>query len=52
MSGLPLRVCAKHGRLHRESQGPCVILNELWRGAQEKMVAVQICRNGSGLDLQ
>jgi len=32
----------KHGRLHRESQGTSVILNELCRGAQEKMVAVQI----------
>lgn len=42
MSGLQLCMCAKHGMLHRESQGTSVILNELWRDAQEKMVAVQI----------
>jgi len=35
-------MCAKHGRLHRGSQGTSVILNELWRDTQEKMVAVQI----------
>jgi hypothetical protein len=33
-------MCAKHGRLYRESQGTNVILSELWRDAQEKMVAV------------
>lgn len=42
MSGLPLCAGAKHGRLHRESQGTGGILNELWRHAQEKTVAVQI----------
>lgn len=42
MSGLSLCMCAKRGRLHTESQGTSVILNELWRSAQQKMVAIQI----------